>query len=137
MTRFTHWDRPHAYPFFDIVTRDTNDGGCFDLSVLLEDYTGSLFLRDEHVIEMARSLGMATVDEVAVLRAHVESLEAQISRLPKAQEELKNGLASLVSNFHRDLLTDDVVVSVPVEESKSDDSFLDEAIGKSESPFSL
>lgn len=104
MTRFIHLDRPLAYPFFDVVTRDTNPGGCFDLSVLLEDYTGSLYVRDEHITEMARALGMATVDEVDELKRENAELKARIERLPTAQEELKDGLANLVSQFHTNLL---------------------------------
>ena len=112
MTRFAHLHRPLAYPFFDIILRDTNDGACFDLSVLLEDFTGSLYLRDEHVIEMARSLGMATVDEVADLLTEIKELKSQIERLPSAQEELSNGLANLVSEFHSRLTGNDPIPSV-------------------------
>lgn len=137
MTRFSHWDSPHAYPFFDIVLRDTNSGGCFDLSVLLEDFTGSVFLRDEHVIEMARSLGMATADEVTELKSVITSLESQIARLPEAQEELRNGLANLVSQFHSDLLGDRPELPVDSEEPESDTAFLDEPAGESKPSFSL
>lgn len=126
MTRFVHLDRPLAYPFFDIVTRDTNAGGCFDLSVLLEDYTGSLYVRDAHIVEMARSLGMATSSEVAELKAEIERLKAQIDRLPSAQEELKNGLASLVSKFHNDLTGNDPEPSVGNTEPEPVDSTVEE-----------
>lgn len=122
MTRFIHLDRPLAYPFFDIVTRDTNAGACFDLSVLLEDYTGSIYVRDAHIIEMARSIGMATADEVADLRSEIAELKARIDRLPAAQEELKNGLANLVSKFHTDLLADSPELPVGNTESESTDS---------------
>lgn len=127
MTRFVYLDRPLAYPFFDIVLRDTNPGGCFDLSVLLEDYTGSLYLRQEHVIEMARSLGMATVDEVAAMNARIRELEGRIERLPAAQEELKNGLAQLVSDFHSRLLSDSDSPVVGDLDAESANSFLSEA----------
>jgi uncharacterized small protein (DUF1192 family) len=137
MTRFTHWDRPHAYPFFDLVNRDTGEGGCFDLSVLLEDFTGSVFLRDEHVIEMARSLGMATQLEVAELKAQIALLQSQINKLPDAQEELRSGLDSLVSKFHRDLLADSFEPPVGNKESDADDQFLQEAEREAVRPFSL
>lgn len=137
MTRFLHLDSPLAYPFFDIITRDTNPGGCFDLSVLLEDYTGSLYVRDEHIIEMARSLGMATRDEVSALNGHIASLESQISRLPDAQKELKDGLTALVSKFHNDLIGDTGGVLLPVEDAEQDHSWLDESERESEQTFSL
>lgn len=137
MTRFIHLDKPLSYPFFDIVLRDSNPGGCFDLSVLLEDYTGSLYVRDEHIIEMARQLGMATVSEVAVLKAHIESLEAQIGRLPSAQEELRNGLANLVSKFHRNLIDGDVEPSVGDTEPEQSDPEPEPAIGEAERSVSL
>lgn len=137
MTRFLHLHRPLAYPFFDLVLRDTNDGPCFDLSVLLEDYTGSVYLRDEHVIEMARALGMATTAEVDVLKAHIESLERQISRLPAAQEELKNGLANLVSKFHDDLLNDNTVLSVDSTESEPDNRVVEETERETVGPVGL
>lgn len=137
MTRFIHLDRPLAYPYFDIILRDTNPGDCFDLSVLLEDYTGSLYVRDEHIIEMARSLGMATRDEVAEMKAHIAELEARIDRLPAAQEELKDGLSALVIKFRSDLLADSIGIPVPVESAESDDSFLDETERDSKQAFSL
>lgn len=137
MTRFVYLDRPLAYPFFDIVLRDTNPGGCFDLSVLLEDYTGSLYLRQEHVIEMARSLGMATVDEVAAMKARIQELEGRINRLPEAQEELKNGLAKLVGDFHSRLLSDGSESVVGDLESDPFDRVLEEAERETERPFSL
>ncbi len=133
MTRFIHLDKPLAYPFFDVILRDTNAAPCFDLSVLLEDFTGSLYVRDEHIIEMARTLGMATTDEVAELLHEIAELKAQIERLPSAQEELSNGLANLVSKFHSDLLGIDTEPSVgfedPVEPTKGFAETEREAIG--------
>lgn len=137
MTRFVHLDRPLAYPFFDIITRDTNTGGCFDLSVLLEDYTGSLYIRDGHIIEMARALGMETRDEVASMKAYIAELEARIDRLPAAQEELKDGLSALVIKFRSDLLADSISVPVPVEKPEPELDFLDEAERESKQAFSL
>lgn len=137
MTRFIHLDRPLAYPFFDVILRDTNPGGCFDLSVLLEDYTGSLYVRDEHVIEMARSLGMATRSEVDEYKAEIAELKAKIDRLPAAQEELKNGLANLVGKFHTDLLGDNSELPVGDEESVELDFKSDEAEREAIGPISL
>lgn len=137
MTRFVHLDKPLAYPFFDIVTRDTNAGGCFDLSVLLEDFTGSLYVRDGHIIEMARSIGMATAEETAILRQEVAELKAQIDRLPSAQEELKNGLANLVSKFHTDLLADPDIPSVDSKDAEPVDSEPEQAVSAPERSISL
>lgn len=137
MTRFIHVDRPMAYPFFDVVLRDTNPGGCFDLSVLLEDFTGSLYVRDEHITEMARSLGMATRSEFDELKAENARLKAQIERLPAAQEELKDGLANLVSKFHTDLLGIDTEPSVGDKESDESGSIPAETEREAVGPFSL
>lgn len=136
-SRFLVWDRPAAYPFFDLISQDTDPGKVFDLGVDLHDYNGSVYITTKHIIEMGESIGMASIEEVARLNAHIASLESQIGRLPTAQEDLKNGLASLVSKFHSDLLNDSPSVPVPVEEPESDDSFLDEAERNTGDPFSL
>lgn len=118
------WDKPLAYPFFDLVLRDTGAVPVFDMGVDLHDYNGSVYIREDHIIEMARSIGMATVEDVAEMRAYIAKLEAQINKLPTAQEELKVGLANLVSKFHSDLLADDASPAVGNSEPEPDDSFL-------------
>lgn len=115
-SRFILWDKPIAYPFFDLILRDTDPGPVFDLSVDLNDYNGSVYITAKHIIEMGTSIGMASIEEVARLNAHIESLEAQIGRLPTAQKDLKDGLASLVSKFHSDLLNDTLDIPPSVEE---------------------
>lgn len=136
-SRFLVWPKPLSYPFYDLLNRDTNPGPVFDLAVELNDYTGSVYLSVNSVIEMARVLGMATTDEVSALNAHIASLESQISKLPQAQEELKNGLASLVGKFHRDLLTDDLVVPVVVQEPESLDKLFEDAEREAIGPAGL
>ena len=136
-SRFLVWPKPLSYPFYDLVNRDTDPGPVFDLAVELSDYSGSVYLRVDTVIEMARVLGMATTAEVSVLKAHIDSLESQIGKLPQAQEELKNGLASLVSKFHTDLLADDPVVSVVIQEPEPIDKFLKDAEREAIGPAGL
>lgn len=137
MTRFMRWERPIAYPFFDIALRDTGAVPVFDMGVDLHDYNGSVYIREDHIIEMARSIGMATVEDVAEMRAYIAKLEAQINKLPTAQEELKVGLANLVSKFHSDLLADDSEPPVGNKEPESDDSFLADIERAPKSPAGL
>lgn len=101
-SRFLIWDKPNAYPKYDLILR-SSDGPVFDLGVILEDYSGSVYLRPEHVIEMGRTLGMATKEEVQALRQSIENLNSQIDELPNAQEELKNGINDAVGRFYSSL----------------------------------
>lgn len=125
-SRFLVWDKPLAYPFYDLINRDTAPGPVFDLNVEMQDYNGRVYIATPHIIEMAQSLGMATIDEVAEMRAEIAELKKQINRLPNAQENLKSGIDSLVSEFLSDLRNDKPDVPVPVEEPELDTSFLDE-----------
>lgn len=105
-SRFILRDRCVAYPYFDIHTQDSN-GPVFDLGVDLDSYDGSLYIRPEYIIDMGRTLGMATVDEVAEMRATIAALETKINKLPAAQEELKSGLDAVVASFYTALDSDD------------------------------
>lgn len=136
-SRYLVWPKPLSYPFYDLINRDTTPGPVFDLNVELSDYNGSVYLSVNSVIEMARVLGMATTDEVAALNARIAELESQIGKLPQAQEELKNGLASLVSKFHTDLLTDDSVVPVDIQEPEPFVEFLANSEREAIGPASL
>lgn len=118
-SRFLLWDSPVAYPHYDLILRDTT-GPVFDLGVDLDDYNGSVFLKADHVIEMARDLGMATTDEVQELLKEIQDLKNQIEILPVAQEELKDGLDSLVSNFYNHLHSGERTLSIPVPDSEPD-----------------
>lgn len=124
-SRFLLWEKPMSYPKFDLVSRDTNPGPVFDLSVELESYDGSVYIKAEHIIEMARTLGMYTVAEAEKLQKENAELRRQINKLPKVQEELKNGLDDLTARFFASLNTVD---------SESDDSDSDTAqdVGESE-----
>lgn len=105
-SRFLIRERCVAYPYFDIHNQDSQ-GPVFDLGVDLDSYDGTVYVRPEYVIDMARTLGMATVDEVATMRATIASLESKINKLPKAQEELKSGLDAVVASFYASLDSDD------------------------------
>lgn len=96
--RFVLLDKPAAHPFSDIVT-GTPEGPVFDLSVDLEYYTGVAYVKAEHVVEMARTLGMATIEEVKEMRAHIATLEARENQLPAHVESLINGINDSVTNF--------------------------------------
>lgn len=96
--RFVLLDKPAAHPFSDIVT-GTPEGPVFDLSVDLEYYTGVAYVKAEHVIEMARTLGMATIEEVTEMREHIATLEARENQLPAHVESLINGINDCVVNF--------------------------------------
>lgn len=111
-SRFLLWEKPHAYPEYDLIHRDTA-GPVFDLAVQLEAYDGSVYIHQDDIIEMARTIGMATAEEVENMQAVIDQLRAQISRLPKAEEALRNGLDSAVTKFYSDLHSesDDVVDS--------------------------
>ena len=134
--RFLLWDQPHAYPQYDIINRDTA-GPVFDLGVDLDDYNGSIYIRSEHIIEMARDLGMATTDEVEALKATIKSLRDQIEVLPMAQEELKDGIDSLVRNFYSHLHNGESALPVLSEEPALDKPEPAKPERKAESTFIL
>lgn len=119
-SRFLLWDQPVAYPFYDVINR-SSEGPVFDLSVELNSYDGSLYLKAEHVIEMARHLGMATVDEVEVLIRENTSLREQIDRLPDAQRVLQDGINSAVHRFYSDLRNSELDVVGIIPEPAEDD----------------
>jgi len=112
-SRFFIRDRCEVYPYFDIHNQDTN-GPVFDLGVDMDSYDGAVYVRPEYIIDMARTLGMATVEEVAELRATVAELTRKINKLPVAQEELKSGLDSVVASFYTALASVDLPDDSPV-----------------------
>lgn len=118
-SRFLLWEKPHAYPQYDLIHRDTA-GPVFDLAVQLEGYDGSVYIHQDDIVEMARTLGMATADEVENMQAVIDELRAQISRLPKAEEALRNGLDSAVTQFYSDLHSESSDVA-PINEAPEPD----------------
>jgi hypothetical protein len=119
-SRFLLWDKPSAIPYFDIIHQDTR-GPVFDLGIHLDSYDGSVYIHQDDIIEMARTLGMATAEEVDNMQSVIDSLRAQVNKLPKAEEALRNGLDSAVSQFYRDLHTDESDVVPEPNESAEDD----------------
>lgn len=116
-SRFFLRDRCEVYPYFDIHNQDTN-GPVFDLGVDMDSYDGALYVRPEYVIDMARTLGMATVEEVAEMRATIAELTRKINKLPAAQEELKSGLDSVVAGFYTALANVDLPDDSPIPSDK-------------------
>ncbi len=111
-SRFLIRERPLAYPFYDLIHQDSQ-GPVFDMNVQMDGYDGSVYIRTDHIIEMGRTLGMATVEEVAELRALVDDLRRQLNTLPLAQEELKSGLDDLVARFYATVNTLHTEPSLP------------------------
>lgn len=105
-SRFLIREKPVAYPYYDLILQDSQ-GPVFDLNVDMNSYDGAVYLRFEHVEEMARTMGMATKEEVESLNEVIKDLRAQLYRLPKAQEELKSGLDDLTARFFASLNTVD------------------------------
>lgn len=103
-SRFLIRDKPTAYPYYDLIHQDTQ-GPVFDLNVQMDSYDGSVYLRVDHVIEMGRTIGMATKEEVESLREVINDLRRQINTLPFAQEELKSGIDDLVARFYATINT--------------------------------
>jgi hypothetical protein len=112
-SRFLIREKPIAYPYYDLCLQDSQ-GPVFDLNVEMDSYNGSVYLRTDHVIEMGRTLGMATKEEVASLRETIDDLRRQINTLPFAQEELKSGIDSLVTQFYSTINTLHSEPSLPV-----------------------
>jgi len=112
-----------ASPFYDLIHQDSR-GPVFDLAVTLESYDGSVYIHQDDIIEMARTLGMATTDEVAQMMQEIQHLKSRVNRLPKAEEELRRELDIAVDGFYRNLHSDesDVVPSSENSESTDDPS---------------
>lgn len=86
--RFVLLSEPVAFPFTDVVS-GTPEGPVFDLSVDLEYFNGVVYVKAEHVEEMAKTLGMITKGEADEMRATFEKQE-----LPAHVESFINGIAS-------------------------------------------
>lgn len=108
-SRYLLWDKPLAYPFFDIIHRDTSPGPVFDLAIDLDSYDGSVYIQTQDIVEMGRTLGMLTREEADKLRKENAELRRQINKLPRVQEELKSGLDDLTAKFFASLNSVDSV----------------------------
>ena len=123
-SRFLIREKPTAYPFYDLIHQDSQ-GPVFDMNVQMDGYDGSVYIRTDHIIEMARTLGMATVEEVQQMRDTILELRRQINKLPLAQEELKSGIDDLVGQFYATINTvdsDDDPALFDIQEPESTDS---------------
>lgn len=97
-TRFVLVEKPLTFPHKDIVT-GSPEGPLFDLSVDLHNYDGVVYVKVEHIEEMAHVLGMITKEEAEALYVRIAELEAESKKLPDEVEELVNGIAGLVSRY--------------------------------------
>jgi hypothetical protein len=95
--RFVLLEKPVAFPFTDIVN-NTPDGPVFDLGVDLDMRDGVVYLKADHVEEMAKTLGMIHGEEVETLRNRIIELETK--ELPEEVKGLVDGINELVANYN-------------------------------------
>lgn len=120
--RFNLLEKPTAYPFADIVN-NTPEGPVFDLGVDLEMRDGVVYIKAEHVQEMAEQLGMLSEEEATELRAEVAQLKLEATMLPEKIDRFQNGLDALVRDYHdANLSGSDSSGSPIVEESTGPES---------------
>lgn len=117
--RFSIHERPMAFPHTEIVN-NTPDGPVFDIGVDLDMRDGVVYIKVEHVIEMAEMLGMATKDEVAALKDRIKELTAEVEVLPDRIGVFENELSELVDRF-RTSLSDPASSDNPVGNVESND----------------
>lgn len=101
--RFKLLEKPMAFPFHDVVNK-TPEGPVFDL-VDVEAYDGVVYITADHVVEMARTLGMIPMEEAESLHDKIKELEAQKNRLPEGVGELVSGIDELVATYHRGVVS--------------------------------
>lgn len=138
-SRFILRDKPTAYPYYDLCLQDTQ-GPVFDMNVDMDSYNGSVYIRTEHIVEMGRTLGMATAEEVQELRETIDELRRKINSLPYAQEELKSGIDTLVSKFYDTIHNYNSEPSLPIPDlqvAEPDDSEPEKTERKTIGPISL
>lgn len=139
-SRFLIREKPVAYPYYDLIIQDSA-GPVFDLNVDMNAYDGAVYLRFEHVEEMARTMGMATAAEVQALKDTIGELQRKLYNLPLAQEELKIGLDALTKRFldRIDSVDNPNQPTLPIDDEISDEAdFLNEGSDSKSSPsFSL
>lgn len=121
--RFVLWEKPLAYPFKDIIS-GTPDGPVFDV-VDVDDFDGVVYIKADHVVEMAKSLGMVTGEEVESLHDEIKRLKADNSA-----EVLVDGIADCIAKFYAGLVAGDSDSGSSGVSDLSDDS---EKGGKEES----
>lgn len=114
MTRFILLEKPLVHPQVDIVNR-APEGPVFDLSVDLNGYDGPVYLRVDHVEEMARQLGYVHPDVVNELLDTIKVQQSKLAMLPDPVElaELKNGIDRYIGAFLGNDSGDSVVKPEP------------------------
>lgn len=137
-SRFLIREKPIAYPYYDLCLQDSQ-GPVFDLNVEMDSYNGSVYLRTDHVIEMGRTLGMATAEEVLEYNRTIEGLYNKIALL-ESQEDLKSELDRIVDRLRGILAPDPIESDEPDtgdSVAESDDSKSEETERKTIGPISL
>ena len=114
--RFQLHERPINIPGLDIINKSP-DGPVFDLSVDTDNLPwGTAYIRAEHVMDMAKCLGMKTLEDYADLVEENNKLRAQVANLPLVVRDFKDGLDSLLSDFDSNLSESPSVPVLPVAE---------------------
>lgn len=127
--RFPFLDRPINIPGLDIINKSP-DGPVFDLSVDTDNLPwGTAYIRAEHVADMAKSLGMKSLEDWEELVKENIALREQVNALPHIVRKFSNGLDRLLSDFNADLSEP---ASVPVLSVAEEPEVADKSDGKSE-----
>lgn len=108
--RFILLDKPASFPHTEVITR-TSEGPVFDLSVDLEYFNGVVYVKAEHVIEMANVLGMSTKEETEEMRATISRLEQENKTVPDNVKALLDGIDNVVSNWTSGIVSPTVALS--------------------------
>lgn len=111
--RFVLHEKPIAMPRRDIIKK-TADGPVFDLGIILEHYTGAVYVQQLHIEEMAKSVGMLTKADAEHLYKVIENLQAENKKLVRNAEELRNGIDSAINRFYTDAGDAPVVPEKPI-----------------------
>jgi len=137
-TRFRLLESPTVRDIFGDVVNPV-----FDLGVELSFYNGPVQIPVGHVIEMATSIGMLTIEEVEKLRERLAVSVAKNESAAILGTELTRGISNLVDNFYGDLDSVTAIVEESDEanaesnsgeskESSADESNADETGGSSD-----
>lgn len=133
--RFPLVERPINLPGLDMIQKSP-DGPVFDLCVDTDNLPwGTAYIKAEHVMDMAKSLGMKTLEEWQALAEENAALKKQVDRLPEVVRDFSDRFDGLLVGFHADLLsTSDIPVPSVAEEPKEsapDDAGSEQADGQS------
>lgn len=97
MTRFRKVEKPEAIPFRDIHDQDSSNP-VWDMGVDLEAFSGSIYIKEHYILEIARLAGMVPeekykklLEENEILRKKVE-ITASVEEIPVKMGELQSEL---------------------------------------------